>query len=61
MMRIKKKLRPGWDLNPQPKDKHDLEELCQFYHQMAGQFLGFVFNTTFVGYSIYEDYFHTYN
>ncbi len=45
MMRTKKKniLKSGWDSNPQPKDKHDLERLRQFYHPVALQFLGFVF------------------
>ena len=46
MTRIMKKniLRSGGDLNPQPIDKHVLEGLRQFNHQVAGQFLGFVFN-----------------
>ena len=46
MMRIKKKiinLRSGWDLNPQYEVKHDLERLHQLYHQVSGQYPGFVF------------------
>ncbi len=39
-------LRSGGDLNPQPIDKHVLEGLRQFNHQVAGQFLGFVFKVS---------------